>query len=325
MPDLLFLAGTFAAIAWAFGFRITVLSMVFFGTQAWAPAYWTQGAFLRQDWLFWLVLSVCAARRRWFVLAGAALVYASLLRVFPALTAVGWLVLAAHHVLKKRAIPRPFARMALGGALAAALLVPASLAVAGKGAYRQFYEHTLTLHDATPGTNRMGLRMLLSQDPPFAVGSFGRGVESGRMMYAQDGRGADGWSEWKDARNDRYARWKPVAYAILGGAGLAFFAALRRVRSYWVAQGLSHLFIVLGSQIASYYYVSMILLVPLTRARRRLEGPLLGAAALSQGVALSVRYQDDRHWLFSLLCLGLCAWTAALIVRCERGRPARTA
>ena len=35
---------------------------------------------------------MCAARKRWFVVAGAAMVYAGLLRIFPGLVVFGWLM-----------------------------------------------------------------------------------------------------------------------------------------------------------------------------------------------------------------------------------------
>ena len=323
MLDLVYLAGTFAAVGWAFGFRAAAVTIVFFGTQAWAPIAWTQGAFLRQDWLFWMVLSASATRKRRFVLAGAALAYASLLRVFPAVTAVGWVVLAGLHLLRHRTLSPAMWRTLAGASLAALVLVPASMAVAGTGSYRQFAEHTLVLHDETPATNRMGIRMLLTQDPPFEIGPFGRGPESGRMKFARDEQLEDPFADWMGIRNRRWARWRYAAYG-LGALCLAGFAfAMRRVRSLWIAQCASHLFIVLFAQLASYYYASMILLAPLTLVRRRFEVALLGAAALSEGVVVAVRFADDRHWALSLLCLGLCVGAVAMFVRVDR--PAKVA
>src|SRR5262249_12597903 len=49
--DLVYLAGMFVLIWWAFGWRVFAVSAVFWGCQSSAPFYWTGGAFLRQDWL----------------------------------------------------------------------------------------------------------------------------------------------------------------------------------------------------------------------------------------------------------------------------------
>lgn len=324
MLDVAYLAGMFAAIYWAFGYRVCAVAAIFFGTQAWAPISWTQGAFLRQDWLFWMVLSACATRRRWYALAGASLVYASLLRVFPALTAVGWMVLAGYHFARHRTIPSSMKRMLAGGALAAAILVPASMAVAGRGSYREFAKHTLELHDETPATNRMGLRMLLTQDPPLEIGSFATGRESGRMKHARDAELEDPFADWMGIRKHRWARWRPFAYG-LGALALAgFVLAMRRVRSLWIAQCSSHVFIVIFAQLASYYYASMILLAPLAKLGPRFEIALLATAALSQGFASVLRFADDRHWMMSLLCLVLCAGVAGVRLRAQAARSAQS-
>ncbi|HHH28419.1 MAG TPA: hypothetical protein ENK57_08750, partial [Polyangiaceae bacterium] len=86
--DLLYIIGMFVALWWGFGWRVFAVGAIFWGTQASAPFYWTGGAFLRQDWLFFTVLSVACLHRRYFKVAGAALVYAGLLRIFPGLVVV---------------------------------------------------------------------------------------------------------------------------------------------------------------------------------------------------------------------------------------------
>ena len=75
----------FAAIYWAFGWRVFAVAAIFWGCQLPAEYFWTGGAFMRQDWLFWLVLSACLVRKRFHALGGAAFAYSTLLRVFPGL------------------------------------------------------------------------------------------------------------------------------------------------------------------------------------------------------------------------------------------------
>jgi hypothetical protein len=301
MLDVAYLAATFAALAWAFGWRVSVVAAVLFGCQGWARFSWTGGAFLRQDWLFWLVFSACLARKRWFFAAGASLAYASLLRVFPALTAIGWLAVAGVSLHRRRTIGAPVRRALAGGALATLLLVPLSMAVTGPDAYRRFYEHTLVIHDATPLTNHMGLRVLVSQKMPF-----GAGPASGRMKYTKDNRLDDPFEVWKAMRNARYATWRWVAWAITALSFGAFLAAARRVKSLWVAQCLAQLFVILTSQLTCYYYTFMILLAPLTRHRRELEAPIFGLAALSQVAAIAFYWNDDKYWVLTAVCLVFC-------------------
>ena len=57
------------------------------------------------------------------------------------------------------------------------MLIPVSLGVSGKDSYPQFYEHTLKVHDRTPLTSHMGLRVLVSHN-------VGTGPASGRIHFA---------------------------------------------------------------------------------------------------------------------------------------------
>jgi hypothetical protein len=59
--DLALLAATFGGVAWAFGWRVTCLAATYWGTQVAASGMWTNGAFLRQDWFAYTILSACLA------------------------------------------------------------------------------------------------------------------------------------------------------------------------------------------------------------------------------------------------------------------------
>jgi len=327
--DIAYMVAMFTALSWAFGWRVFAVGAIFWGCQASAPALWTYGAFLRQDWLFWLVFSACLARKRWYAASGASLVFAALLRVFPGLVAIGWLVVAGHQLARQRSLTRPQWRVLAGGTLAAALLIPASTLVAGAEAYPAFYRHTLEAHDATPLTNHMGLRVLVSQKLPFEIKplGIGVGVQSGRAKYTMDNRLTDPFDLWMRMRSERYDRLRPVAYltTLLSLAG--FIVAVRRLRSLWIAQCLALVFVILMSQLTSYYYVFMILLAPLTKASRRLEVPLFGFAAVTQFAFMAFPWNDDKYWVLTLVslvfCYGvLCAFGRGALAR-KKARCAR--
>jgi len=329
MLDIVYGAAMFAALWWAFGWRVFAVGAIVWGTQSAASAYWTQGAFLRQDWLFWLVLSACLVKKRWFALAGASMVYAALLRVFPGLAVIGWLAVTGWHVYRHGTLSRAQRRMLAGGVAAAALLVPASLWVAGPDSYLQFYRHTLEVHDRTPLTNHMGLRVLVSQKLPFEItlgegpGRFeiGAGPKSGRMKYVRDGKTADPFEVWKQMRNARYDRLRLVAYGVVALSLLLFVRVTRKLRSLWVAGCLGQIFIILMSQLTCYYYAFLILLAPATRARRQLEVPIFGFCALSQAVAFSFGSYDDRYWMQTLIALALSYLSLWLFLpRADRAR-----
>ncbi len=309
--DMLLWAGMFGALAWAFGWRVSAVAAIFWGCQSSAPMLWTCGAFLRQDWLFLLVLSVCLVRKQWFALGAAALVYSALLRIFPGLLVMGWLGVAGWQLVKHRRLTRPQLRMLAGGTLAAAVLIPASIYVCGKDAYPQFYEHTLKVHDQTPLTNHMGLRVLFAQKTPIEIEPLGIGVgkDSGRMKYSENKALSDPFDDWKRMRNERYAKLKPVAYGISALVLVFFFYVLRRMKNMWLALCVSQVFAILLSQLTCYYYSFMILSAPITKVkplRRPMELSLFGFAIVSQVGWRVFRFNDDKYWILTLLSLVFC-------------------
>jgi hypothetical protein len=299
MLDNVLLLGMFGMLWWAFGWRVFAIAAVFWGCNAPGDDYFVSGAFLRQDWLFFFVAAACLARKRWFAFAGASLVYAGLLRIFPGLAVIGWLVVAGAYIVRNKRMAKSHQRMLLGGTLAAALLIPASIHLCGKDAYPEFYRHTLQVHDRTPLTNHMGLRVLISH-------KIGIGPSSGRAMYTKDDKLADPFEVWKRLRNERYDKYKPIAWVIVA-LSLAFFVwVVRRVRSMWIALCLGQIFIILMSQLTSYYYAFMVISAPLTRAKRNLEVPLLGLAAVSQLIWGAFGWFDDKSAAVTLVALVFC-------------------
>jgi hypothetical protein len=314
MLDMLLWFGMFAALWWAFGWRVSTVAAIFWGCQSSAPMLWTCGAFLRQDWLFFLVLSVCFVRKRYFALGAAALVYSAMLRIFPGLLVVGWLGVAGWQLVKHKRLTKPQLRMLAGGTLAAAVLIPASIYVCGKDAYPQFYVHTLKVHDQTPLTNHMGLRVLLAQKLPFELRlsdslAIGVGKDSGRMKYSENKALSDPFDDWKRMRNERYAKLKPVAYAIIALTMALFLYVLRRMKNMWLALCLSQVFVILMSQLTCYYYSFMILSAPIARVkplRHPVELSLFGFAIVSQVGWRVFRFNDDKYWILTLISLIFC-------------------
>jgi hypothetical protein len=307
--DMMYLAGAFAMVWWAFGWRVVAVAVVFWGCQAAAPASWTAGAFLRQDWFFYLIASACLARKRCFRLAGASIVYAGLLRIFPILIVVGWLTVAGAYVIRRRRIARSHRDVLVGGLLAAAVIVPLSLYIAGGSSYREFYAHTLRIHDRTPLTNHMGLPVLISH-------AFGGGAGSSRMEYTVDQKLADPFEVWKRLRGERYDRYKGLGFVIIAASGILFIGIVRRIRPLWIAGCLGQVFIVLAAQLTSYYYSFLVLSALLTKTRRRLEVPLFAFVILSQLVFWMLPWNDDRYAALTLISLLLCSGLVLGFMRC---------
>lgn len=358
--DLLYIAGMFAALWWGFGWRVFAVGAIFWGCQSSAPFYWTGGAFLRQDWLFFLVLSTAAMHRRYFKLGGAALVYAALLRVFPGLVVVGTLVPFVTHLVQKRRVHPEHKQALIGGTLAALVLIPLSciMTMRDEGGslterlarpYVSFYEHTLKVHDKTPLTNHMGLRVIVAHKfletqslrsrtkeeqqawrnslPDGQRRVFGwtaplqlplriaTGPSSGQMEFVRDEKQNDPFKVWKDMRNTRYHQFRYAAYAVILASLIAFAAIVRRTKSLWIAQCLGQVFIILLSQLTCYYYTFMILGAPLTRVRRSLELGMFGVAAVTQIVWMNSFWNDTKYTTLTIVSLAWCCFLVGMFWR----------
>jgi hypothetical protein len=298
--DVMLIAAMFAAIGWAFGWRVLAIAAIYWGCQAPADYHFTGGAFLRQDWLFFLVLSACFAKKRHCALAGAAFAYSTLLRVFPGLLIVGWLVVAGTRVWRHKRMAASHVRVMLGGLVATVALVSASAAVAGPSSYAEFYKHIL-VHKHTPLTNNMGLETILSQS------------YAGRQEFAANDKLVDPFERWESMRRDRLSAFRALHLVLLATLGIIFAKVVRRVRSLWVALALSVAFVVSLVELTNYYYSFFILAALLSRLRRPVEQWVLAVAGISQLLAVNwyvSTFYDDKFVAQSIL---YCVFAVSLI------------
>jgi hypothetical protein len=297
--DLMFWVGIFAAIGWAFGWRVFCVAAIFFGCQLPAEYFWTGGAFRRQDWLFGLVLAACLVRKRHHALGGAALAYSALLRVFPGVLLAGWAVVVGTHWWKHKRLATHHRRLIAGGAAAAVVLVSLSVGVAGWRAYPEFHQH-IQLHKQTPVTNNMGLETLLSHS------------YAGRMEFVRDEKNVDPFARWVTMRRERLRAFRPLHVVLLMALGFVFVKVVQRVKLLWIALALSLAVVISVVETTCYYYSMFILAALLSRHRRGLEAWVLCVAGVSQLLAvnrfLSFFYDDlytTQSVLFSAFALSL--------------------
>jgi len=299
--DLIYFLALAAVIGWAFGLRALAVALLVFATFFPCRFFWTGGAFLRWDWLFYTVAAVACLKKNRPGLGGLALGYAALLRIFPGLLAAGPLAAIAAILWRdglregwRRPEVRAHLRFLGGAAVAVAILVPASLLAAGPGAYRAFLANTQK-HQATPLTNHMGLRTVVAYRPS----------EVGRVLAAKSG--TDPWLRWKEARLAAWRQARPLA-VLLAGAALFLIgrAALRRPEP-WIAAALGTLWIAFAVELTSYYYAFLIVPALLWTEKRSAGIALLALAAFSQWVSLGPllrmpgmpTWRDEQYTLIS--------------------------
>jgi predicted membrane protein len=308
--DLLLWGGMFVAVYWAFGWRVFAVAAIYFGCQAAAEYSWTGGAFLRQDWLFWLVLSACLVRRRWYALGGAAFAYATLLRVFPGVLLIGWLVVIGAHFRKHRRIAAHHMRVLVGGVAATALLVSLSIAVTGPSAYADFYRH-IQVHNHSPLSNNMGLATVLSQS------------YAGRMAFNWNPKALDPVLKWQELRRDRLHAMQPLQMMLVVGLGVAFVAVVRRVKSLWIAEVLALAVVVAVVELTDYYYSMFLLAALLSRHRRGVEQWVLCIAGASQLLAVNRFFSSYFDDLYTALSVLYCLFALSLLGAYWRKRGTR--
>jgi hypothetical protein len=293
--DTVVFALTFFFVWWAFGLPTCCLALLFWGTQFPADGYFTGGAFLRQDWLLFLVLSACLLRKHYWALAGAALATSALLRVFPAIFFAGILVVAVAHLYKHRRLANHHVRVFVGALAASAVLVTASVAVAGNDAYPGFVEH-IALHHRTPLTNNMGLSVMLSYTP------------AGRAELTRDKSQLDEFGKWAAMHSAALAKRRPMYLSLNAFFAVVFMMTVRRIKTLWIAMALSAILVVTIPTLTCYYYSFFIVTALLAKASRTSGWLVLLGAGISALLVLWPRlsYQwDDRFTTQSVIFLAL--------------------
>jgi hypothetical protein len=305
--DPLLMLAALAAVARAFGLRGAALVAIVWAAYFPARLWWTGGSLLRWDWLAALLAGVAFARRGRPATAGALLAYAALSRVFPAFALAGVALAALLALVRRRAIDRAHARLLLGAAVTAALLVPlAGLARPAHG-WRDFARN-VAKHTSVASANRMGLAVVVAFDPDARQRVLAR--------RTTDVRGA-----WERAQEQTLRARRPL-WLVLVALGIAAVALATREQPAWAACVLGLLLVPLGRPLACYYY-AFVALLPLLAERRAEVGGIAVALALASGlVARLPGYEmDEQYAAQSLLVLLALPFIASYFIGRWRASP----
>jgi hypothetical protein len=302
--DVFLQLGAILLMGWAFGWRAMAITAVWWGCNAPANFYWTGGAFIRQDWIFFLVASFCLARKRRFVLSGAALTWSVLLRLFPITIFPGVALIMLFHCLRqwRAGVPlwsfrawHPDHRRFIGGCIVAAgILIPASIvATGGPNSYQDFYAHTIKTHKRTPLTNTMGLETVLVSN------------WEGRMRFARNDNMDDPFEGWKQGRLDRFDASQPIFLGIVGILFLWTAWALRRTKFLWMGMALGLPMFFALTNLTCYYFCAYMLGVAVCLVRKPFAAAYLAVSGASQILLHAYYFVDDQFvslsYLFFLL------------------------
>lgn len=298
--DPLLLGISVAGLALAFGWRITCVAVIYFGTNYAAPYGWTGGSILRYDWLAASLLGLALLRRGWPASGGVLLTLAVLLRLFPVFLLAGIALASGGRWLKERrpSLNGEERRIALGVALTLAIALPVCAWLVGPESGAEFVRNSRT-HLSTPLANHVGLRTVLSHDADH------------RSAVAHDPQLADPMGPWKEARRTRFASQQLFFWALVLGFG-ALVARAGAGAPAWVGAVLGVAWIPVAAELTGYYWSVLAALALLGGRHPVLLPGLCALSALGWAVASVWHWTDEIHVWLSVLTVAFCVFTVLL-------------
>lgn len=302
--DVAWLCGMWVAVTWAFGWRATCVALLWWGTNNVAEFTWNGGGFLRYDWLALAVGGICLVKRGFPAAGGAALTWATLLRIFPGFIVAALVLKAVVEIWRGRTLRLLPAhrRFAAGCLVALAILLPLSFTSRGPRAWSEFARNSAR-HLAAPGTNAIGLVVPLAWEP------------STRVELLRNPTLPDPDGEWKAARQRVRGERAWIRLSLLL-AYVALLAAAVARQEDWAALVLGIGLIPFATVQSCYYFAVLLAYGALWLVRRESMGVALCALSVWTHAAQAlwpenVRY-DQRFMWISLGVLLFVVWATAL-------------
>jgi hypothetical protein len=267
--------------------------LVFLGTNGSADYFWTGGSFLRYDWFFCLIASLCFLQRGYPFVAGALISYAASLRIFPLIALLGPALLIAQGMIHRRSFrlqPEEW-NFVKGGLLSACIISILALTVSGHATtvFQDFYSNTQK-HLATPLTNHMGLKTVLSSS------------WDTRARIIRDPSADEPYLYWKHERQQTFGERKFLHVILLGIFTVALYFAVRhRTLSQSLILGVGAIpFLV---ELTCYYYSFMASWGALSSLIPAFAPLIMVAAWLTWEVRHWLTWYDDLYVVQSLIFL----------------------
>jgi hypothetical protein len=264
LVDPMMLLVMWAVVWWAFGWRSTAVALLWFGTNLLSEFGWTGGGLLREDWLLLAIAGICLVKKGWPAAGGAALTWATLLRVFPGFIVFALVLKVLWRMIRERRFTLEPAqgRFAAGCLAALLVLIPLSmLQPGGAHAWRAFMGNTVGSVRST-GTNVVGMMAILSYEP------------DNRQEVMKNPLLENPYRDWLAAKREVFSERRPAFWILLIGY-LALLIRAVRDEEDWAALALGIGLIPMAAFPACYYFT---IFLGLGLLRRRL--PYAGGALL---------------------------------------------
>jgi hypothetical protein len=328
--DPFFIFGIILMSWWAFGWRTMCVALAVFATNFPSRFYWTGGAFLRWDWLFYMVGGICLIKKERPLLGGFFLGYSTLLRIFPLFIFFGPILVIFRQLWGKVGEwPKP--------APAAGAKAPAPAPAPSDGPPpRQWWQPepweswqalaarvdrrfvrilagaalaaailvpiSLVTSNGIAGYRAFAFNTEKHKETPLTNYMGLRTVvvyspsEAGRNM--KDDRQEDPWGPWKRQKVQTFHAREPIYFFFAACFIVLLYLALKDAEP-WVACALGGMMMAVGVELTCYYYSFLFAVTLLYHKRRDAGAILLGATAVTGLIDWSpTRYLPDvKPWM----------------------------
>ena len=163
MVDVVLLLVALVAICWAFGGETTLYVMLFFVVTFSGRWPLISHCLLRFDWSSALIASICLLKKERWALAGAALGYAAMNRIFPAIFFFPWLMLVIKNWVETKSLNRDHLKFGAAAAAVAVVLIVSAIGLFGPEKLAES-AHNLDMHNRSYSSHRVGLADLFVYD-----------------------------------------------------------------------------------------------------------------------------------------------------------------
>ncbi|SRR6266540_28582 len=302
--DPLFIFGLTFMSLWAFGWRTTSVALAVFATNFPSRFYWTGGAFLRWDWLFYFVGGICLVKKDRPLLGGFFLGYSTLLRVFPVITFSGPILVALrqlwgdhdedspHWKIRLPAIrllgikpeestfkiykPKPFESvkeligrvdrryLALFAGGALSLAILFPVSLVTGGGIDAYVAFKFNTNKHKE--TPLTNHMGLRTVVTYNPSQAGRALKNDRLE--------DPWGTWKKTKVAAFHDRRPL-YLLFAAAFMVLLFAALRVSEPWMACAMGAMMIPVGIELTCYYYSFLFAVAFLSYKRREVGIALL--------------------------------------------------
>lgn len=163
MVDVAAVVGMLIVVAWAFNLETALFAMLFFLCTFSGRWPILGHSLLRFDWPSALIIGICLLKKEKWALAGVAMGYAALNRIFPAIFFFPWLVVALSEWWKTKKLPMHHLKFAGGAAAITVFLVVTALGLFGTESFVES-KNNLLMHNDSFSSHRVGLANLFVFD-----------------------------------------------------------------------------------------------------------------------------------------------------------------